>query len=65
MVFVVLSSGFLLVSVLKVDKNNLMLLQLRPDSVAHYFIPFDFGSGHGQGPPQGLERRVGHRLVVL
>ena len=44
---------------------GLLALELLADGVADDLVPVHLGLGHRQQPPQGLEGRVGHRLVVL
>lgn len=42
-----------------------MRFQFLPDAVRDNLVPVNLGTGHWQLSPQGLERGIGHRLVVL
>ena len=43
----------------------LLRLQLLTDTVRYNLAPVDFRSRYGQLPPERLERRIGHRLIVF
>lgn len=45
--------------------TSLLRFQFLTDTIRHYLTPVDFRPGHGELPPERLECRIGHRLVVL